>query len=185
MAVIEAIATIYLEADVATVEFDISSSPGNTYEHLQLRMNGATNSTYDSGRYRDAAVLYFNTSVATTNSDYSRHTILARDALKNAYPSTGDNYWSTGSLMGTSKGVAHFGGGIVDILDYRNGSKNTTMMSSGGALGPDTGNTEFALTFASGLWDNVAAVTKILLIPDLGTAFRRGSEFTLYGLNSS
>ena len=182
MAVIEAIATTYLEADAASVLFE--GIPA-TYEHLQLRINGATNSTYDSGRYRDAAVLYFNTSTATALSDYSRHLILARDLLNNAYSSTGDNYWSTGTFMGTSKGETHFGGGIVDILDYRNGSKNTTMLSSGGALGPDTGNTEFALTFTSGLWDDVTAVDKILLIPDLGTNFRRGSEFTLYGLNSS
>ncbi len=182
MAVIEAIATTYLEADAASVLFEDIPA---TYEHLQLRINGATNSTYDSGRYRDAAVLYFNTSTATTNGDYSRQTILARDALNNAYPATGQNYWSAGSLMGTSKGVAHFGSGIVDILDYRNGSKNTTMMALGGALGPDTGNTEFALTFAGGLWDAVTAVDKILLIPDLGTAFRRGSEFTLYGIQDS
>ena len=181
MAVIEAIETIYLEADVASVEF---ASLGS-YEHLQLRICGATDSTYSSGTYRDAVVLYFNTSVATTNGDYSRHTILARDTGVNAYPSTGGNYWSTGSFMGTSKGVAHFGGGIVDILDYRNGSKNTTMMLSGGALGPDTGNTEFALSVTSGLWDAVTAVDKILLIPDLGSNFRRGSEFTLYGLNSA
>ncbi len=181
MAVIEAIETIYLEADVASVEF---ASLGS-YEHLQLRINGATNSTYDSGRYRDSAVLYFNTSTATTNGDYSRHTLLARDTLNNAYPATGQNYWSYVGGMGTSKGVAHFGDGIVDILDYRNGSKNTTMMSVGGALGPDTGNTEFTLTFVSGLWDDTSAVTKILLIPDLGTAFRRGSEFTLYGLTDS
>ena len=181
MAVIEAIETIYLEADVASVEF---ASLGS-YEHLQLRMNGATNSTYDSGRYRDAAVLYFNTSVATTNSDYSQHSVLARDTLKNAYATAAGNYWSCGVTMGTSLGAAHFGGGVVDILDYRNGSKNTTMMAVGGAIGTATGNTEFALTLQSGSWDNVAAVTKILLIPDLGTAFRRGSEFTLYGLNSA
>ena len=181
MAAIEAIQTIYLEADVASVEFDSLGS----YEHLQLRINGATNSTYDSGRYRDAAILYFNTSVATTNSDYSQHSMLIRDTLENVYPTAAGNSWSTGVTMGTSLGAARFGGGLIDILDYRNGSKNTTMMALGGAIGTATGNTEVAVTFNGGCWNNVAAVTKILLIPDLGTAFRRGSEFTLYGLNSS
>jgi hypothetical protein len=181
MAVIEAIETVYLEADVASIEF---ASLGS-YEHLQLRMNGATNSTYDSGRYRDSALLYFNTSTATALSDYSRHVILARDAGVNAYKTAAGNNWSTGSFMGTSKGVAHFGGGIVDILDYRSGVKRTTMTSAGGSLGPDTGNTEFAATRTIGSWDNVAAVTKILLIPDLGTTFRRGSEFTLYGMKAA
>ena len=182
MAVIEAIETIYLEADVASVEF---ASLGS-YEHLQLRMNGATNSTYVSGTYRDAALLYFNTSVATTNSDYSQHAILARATAVNAYATATQHYWSAAGSMGTSKDAEYYGGAVVDILDYRNGSKNTSMMVVSGGLGSDSsGNTEFTISFNSGCWDNVAAVTKILLIPDLGTAFKRGSEFSLYGLNSS
>ena len=185
MAVIEAIQTTYLEADVATVEFDISSSPGNTYEHLQLRMNAATDSTYASGVYRDFCKVFFNTSTATTNSDYAWHAMYGRASTASSSSGTGSNYIYIPHCAGTSLGVAYFGTTVVDILDYRNGSKNTTTSSPNGSLGPGTGTAELSVGFSSGLWDNVAAVTKVLLVPDLGSNWRRGSEFTLYGLNSS
>jgi hypothetical protein len=182
MAVIEAIATTYLEADVATVLFE---GIPTTYEHLQLRMNIATDSTYASGVYRDFCFVYFNTSTATTNSDYSWHAMYGRASTPAASSGTGSNYITIPHCAGTSLGVAHFGTTVVDILDYRNGSKNTTTSSPAGSLGPGTGTGEMSVGFSSGLWDAVTAVDKILLIPDLGSNFRRGSEFTLYGLNSS
>ncbi len=185
MAVIEAIQTTYLEADAASVEFDISSSPGNTYEHLQLQMNIATDSTYASGVYRDFCKVYFNTSTATTNSDYSFRSMVGRASSASASANASQHYIYVAFCSGTSLGVAHFGTAVVDILDYRNGSKNTTISSPAGSIGPGTGSSEIAVAFSSGLWDNVAAVTKVLLVPDLGSNFRRGSEFTLYGLNSS
>ena len=186
MAVIEAIATTYLEADAASVLFEDIPT---TYEHLQLRMNIATDSTYDSGNgpgiYRDFCKVYFNTSTATTNSDYSFRSMVGRASAASASANASQHYIYVAFCSGTSLGVAHFGTAVVDILDYRNGLKNTTISSPAGSIGPGTGSSETAVAFSSGLWDNVAAVDKILLIPDLGSYWRRGSEFTLYGSNSS
>ena len=182
MAVIEAIATTYLEADAASVEF---ASIPTTYEHLQLRMNIASDSTISDGVYREWGFVYFNTSTATTNSDYAHHTMLGRATSTSAGGTSPAHHIVIQWIGGTSLGVAHFGSCQVDILDYRNASKNTTTSSPAGSIGPGTGSSETAVGFNSGLWDNVAAVDKILLIPDLGSNWRRGSEFTLYGLNDS
>ena len=183
MAVIEAIATTYLEADAASVLFE--GIPA-TYEHLQLRMDIASDSTTTSGIPRDYCLLYFNTSTATTNSDYSDHVMLGRATSANAYAAASAHYLTVHFCSGTSLGVANFGTAVVDILDYaEDGNKNTTTSSITGSIGPGSGTSEVGVSFCSGLWDNTDDVTKILLIPDLGSNWRRGSEFTLYGLNSS
>ena len=62
----------------------------------------------------------------------------------------------------------------MDIMDYRNASKNTTMKSSGGAA--------VDATFQSGLWVTTDALTSIALVPTGGSNFVRGSEFTLLGI---
>ena len=182
MAAIEAIATVYLEADVASVEF---ASLGS-YEHLQLRTCIATDSTHTSGVHRDSYYLYFNTSTATTNSDYSTFGMKGETTTVRASKDAGINYIYTEFTAGTTKGIPYFGTCILDILDYGNGAKNTTVMASVGAVGPvPTTLTESGVGLGSGLWDNVAAVTKLLLTPQLGSNFRRGSEFTLYGIQDS
>ena len=182
MAVIEAIETVYLEADVASVEF---ASLGS-YEHLQLRTCIATDSTHTSGVHRDSYLLYFNTSSPTTNGDYSTHGMKGETTTARASKDAGINYIYTEFTAGTTKDIPYFGTGVLDILDYRNGSKNTTVMALVGAVGPDpTTLTESGVGLGSGLWDTPAAVTKLLLTPQLGSNFRRGSEFTLYGLKSS
>ena len=175
MAVIEAIATTYLEADAASVTFeDIPAS----YEHLQIRMH------LKSER---------------SNSDVDG---LQVDFNDDGHPSTAYSYhWMRGSSATASAGglasgrlrlqnmiaaqggvtdAANFSTVILDILDYRNANKNTTVM----ALMGSTGNWS-TVSFESGLWDNTDAVTKILLDQVNGPNFMRGSEFTLYGLNSS
>jgi hypothetical protein len=176
MAVIEAIETVYLEADVASVTF---SSLGS-YEHLQLR--------------------------CSMKSDRSSSSVdgLQIDFNDDGHPSTAYSYhWMRGSSTTASAGglasgrlrlqnmladdagetpAANFGVAIIDILDYRNANKNTTVMALMGTTGTTLWST---VSFESGLWDNTDAVTKILLDQVNGPNFMRGSEFTLYGLKSS
>jgi len=181
MTTVEVIETVTLTGDVASVEFGSLGS----YEHLQLRMNIASDSTYASGVYRDYCLLYFNTSTATTNSDYSDHVMLARASSPNVYRAAGAHYLTVPFCSGTSLGASNFGTAVVDIFDYRNGSKNTTTSSPTGSIGPGTGSSEVGVGFSSGLWDAVTAVDKILLIPDLGSNWRSGSTFALYGWKST
>jgi hypothetical protein len=78
-----------------------------------------------------------------------------------------------------------YGFAMVDILDYGSTDKNTTVMFTSGESGTSA---DPYITFGSGLWvsGSTAAVTSLLVYPANGSAgFARGSEFTLYGLNSA
>ena len=70
----------------------------------------------------------------------------------------------------------------MDILDYVNTNKNTALSSVGGM----SGMSDYPIiAFGSGLWDATGAVDRIKLTAENSTNLVRGSEFTLYGLNSS
>ena len=76
----------------------------------------------------------------------------------------------------------NFGVSVIDILDYQNANKNTTMQQMSTTLDDYEGGAY--LWFGSALWDNTAAVTSILLYPPSGD-FLEDTTMTLYGLNSS
>ena len=175
MAVMEAIATTYLEVDATSVTF---SSLGS-YEHLQLRIHARSDRT---GSTNDDVQLNFN---GDTGSNYSHHRMMGSGSAATASTTAGGVYIKVSSIQAVASlsGAANYGGVIVDILDYRNGSKNTTVSGTGSLTPAPIGSSR--ATFFSGLWDDVAAVTSIVLAPLSGTNFIRGSEFTLYGLNSS
>ena len=178
MAVIEAIATTYLEADAASVTF---SGIPTTYEHLQIRMSARNTWPYPQG----TGALTFN---GTAGTAYSTHGMAATGTGPSANPYTGEANTkiprlTTGDgIGGTTGGVAStdFAPAVIDILDYRNASKNTTVLSMGGNSLTTTGP---YVWFVSGLFDDTTVITSITL--DSNGSWMRGSEFTLYGLNSS
>jgi hypothetical protein len=172
MAVIEAIATTYLEADTASVTF--SSIPA-TYEHLQLRMNIHT----VRASALEATAVRFN---GDTGSNYTSFRMLGQDTTPLVGKETGQNRaYATGQMPTTTSKRPLHGSGLVDILDYANTNKNTTILFLSG----QNDATYPYVTIGSALWDATAAVATILLYPLHGSDFARGSEFTLYGLNSS
>jgi hypothetical protein len=177
MAVIEAIATTYLEADAASVTF--SSIPA-TYEHLQIRASvkmSRTASTADSLR-----LTFISAAGTDTGNNYSYHWMMGDSTTPSASGLASTRLDLQQFIaQGSSVPAAEYATTIVDILDYRNGSKNTTvsyLCGFGGSASP-------RITFGSGVWDDVAAVTGIILDQEVGPNFMRGSEFTLYGLNSA
>ena len=175
MAVIEAIATTYLEADAASVTF---SSLGS-YEHLQIRVSGRHNNAGGGGA---SIYIRFN---GDTGSNYSTHTMQAYNGTNVAADAyTGQAFvYAGGRITGPlTPSASNYGTSVIDILDYRNGSKNTTMHQKSGVVDDYQGNSY--LWFSSSLWDNTAAVTSILLYTPSGS-FLRGTEITVYGLNSS
>jgi len=176
MAAIEAIATTYLESDATSVTF---SSLGS-YEHLQLRVMTISNA-YNALKN---GAFYLNGD--TTDSNYSRHYMQGGSTTTFAAAATGSSMW--GYLPKADSNPA-YGPAIIDILDYRNPNKNTTLTSFYGGTHPNGGSPDPYLIFVSSVWDNTAAVTSILLCPQGGpeqyNGFTRGSSFTLYGLASS
>jgi len=167
MAIMEAIETVYLEADVASVTF--SSIPA-TYEHLQLRcsLRVAGMST------RNSTDLQFN---SDTGSNYSLHRVHAYGTSI-----TGAGWVSQTKLYspyatGKDATSADYSGEVVDILDYANANKNTSCQFFSYVAGvPD-------LFFSSGVWDDTSAVSSITLTGTLNIT--RGSHYTLYGIKSS
>jgi len=181
MAVIEAIATTYLEADAALIEF---TSIPQTYEHLQLRISAKQARVSQSVE----CTIRLGTgggAVDTGNNYYSHYMYSYGASTVGAGGGTARAYWKRIGpfVAGASVAGAQYGGGVVDILDYANANKNTTAKSiSGSALG----GTYPWVNFGSGLWDNTGAVDRIAIAAyNYSGDFVRGSEFTLYGLKSS
>ena len=166
MAAIEAISTTYLEADAASVTF---SSIPSTFEHLQLRCSIRT-----TGTARNSANLQFN---GDTGSNYASHRMHATGSSASAARWSGLTYMLGVVGTGGNSSSSDYSGVVIDILDYANTNKNTTVQFMSYAAGaPDS-------FFQSGLWVATAAVSSILMNPS--NNLMRGSEFTLYGLNSS
>ena len=176
MAVIEAIETVYLEADTAYLTF--SGIPA-TYEHLQIRMSARTLRAH----YVDNILLYLGTGggAVDTGSNYATHLMYGETTTSTTYISSGrSGILASGAAGNSAADSAAFGPIIVDILDYANANKNTTTAAFGGSIGTSSS----LVIFQSGLWDNTGAVTSIQ-VSGASASFMRGSEFTLYGLKSS
>jgi hypothetical protein len=181
MAVIEAIATTYLEADAASVEF--TSIPA-TYEHLQLRFTARGTDTTAS-TYYTSLNLQFGTGggAVDTGTNYARHYMLQAGQVGGG--NTGINQIWLGTIENAGSGTAtehvgRYAGQQAEILDYANANKTTTVVGLDGRhayWSPE-------VRLNSGLWTATGAVDRIKLAPYTGS-FVRGSEFTLYGLNSS
>ena len=176
MAVIEAIETVYMEQDAASVPF---SSLGS-YEHLQIRVSGRQTASGSGG---SSLYIRFN---GDTGSNYSTQTIQAYNgANTGADPYAGQAFiYAGGRITGQilTPGPYNYGTSVIDILDYRNANKNTTIQQMSGVVDDYQGDS--FLWFSSSLWDNTDALTSILLYPPSGSLVR-GTEMTLYGLASS
>ncbi len=174
MAVIEAITTTYLEADASSVTF--SSIPA-TYQHLQLRMNIRTLRTSNL----ETTGMQLS---GDTAGNYATHRMYGQTTSMGAGGEVAATRLLATGQMPTSimPPQTLYGAGLVDILDYANTNKNTTILFQSG----ENDDTYPYMTFGSGLWEDTSAVSTILLYPANGSAgFVRGSVFTLYGLKSS
>ena len=173
MAVIEAIETIYLEADAASVT---TATLPTTYEHLQIRASlrgprAGTQQVYFRPNSDSTAIYYYKymTAYGTTNGSDGRFT---------GYP-----YFNLLDVPYVDSNAAAYGTLIIDILDYRNTNKNTTVNWTTGMNGI-TGTNPNRVVFGSGVWDSTVAVTTLNFLT-ISDGFSRGSSFTVYGLNSS
>tara|TARA_R110002110_G_scaffold260846_1_gene476647 strand:- start:825 stop:1370 length:546 start_codon:yes stop_codon:yes gene_type:complete len=181
MAIIEAIETVYLEANVLSVTFSAISG----YEHLELAVSirgGRTNSTTYTQMVLNA----------DTGSNYSERRI--HTSGTNMY---GQSYASNAVMFKYQnttpalnyEDAGQYAYGRITIYDYLNANKNTTVSSDWSAQlnsPPTYGNCDRTVQ----VWDNTAAVTSITMQMDLETATDpyptvRGSTITLYGIKSA
>ena len=176
MAVIEAIATTYLEADATSVTF---SSISGSYQHLQLRMSLRSGDSGVAGYWGNIKIRFNDASAYTYHNALGGDPFGAGSETDQVVTYTGDTYMNSGFASTDLSEAANYASGILDILDYSDdGNKNTTMLLLAGHSG-----TNSSITFGSGLWDNTDDVTTVMILCSSG--LWRGSEFSLYGLNSS
>lgn len=150
-----------------------------TYQHLQIRSTARTNRSAGG----DDVYIRFNND---TNANYYWHQNYI--GLSSATPGTATIGYS--NSLGTSAGILTppvtatnatanlFGASIIDILDYTNINKATTVRSYGGIhyAGTDTSY----IGFYSGYWDDTSNITNITL--SANGSFVQYSSIALYGV---
>jgi hypothetical protein len=162
----DAIGTYVVGSEVPTVTF--SSIPG-TYKHLQVR--GIANNGETSG-YNNQ-LLRFN---GDTGSNYAVHYVAGNGSSASASgSSSATRINDIIRIPPTSTG--HFGGFVIDILDYANTNKYKTVRSLNG--GDSNGSGWVGLH--SGLWMSTTAITSMTFISSSGN-FGQYSSFDLYGI---
>jgi hypothetical protein len=160
----ESIATINGTGSSGTISF---TSIPSTYNHLQIRWIGKSTST---GTY---TILTFNGDSA---NNYVTHSLFGNGSVASA-----ENYPNNSSMSGgflTTSSQTGFGSAVLDILDYKNTSKNTTLR---GLTGRDNNGSGTA-AILSGLWRNTTTVNRIDITVDSSSSWSTTSSFALYGI---
>ena len=145
----------------------------STYKHLQIRGIGRSTRAINI----EAAWIYFNNDTST--STYVVHGLSGDGASASAYavvPTAGGI--QSGLIPGSTATASSFGGFVIDILDYTNTTKNTTVRS---LTGTDL-NGSGIMRLISGLWLNTAAINSIKLDTQGGGNFTEYTQFSLYGI---
>ena len=165
----ESIATVTVGGGgAASVTF--SSIPA-TYAHLQVRgIARKVSASYDQ--------LYIS-SINGGGSAYSNHQLYTDGATVTAANAFNISQMSMGAISGSTQTSGIFGVAIIDILDYANTSKYKTFRSLSGVDGNGSGY----LWYASGLWQNTAAITSFSLTASVN--FDQYSTFALYGIKGA
>lgn len=162
----ESIATATGTGSSTTISF---TSIPSTYKHLQIRVNGRSDSAAAAG----SISVYANND--TTSANYARHRLSGEGTTASATGAASltmllgrvSAATATAGIMGTS---------IIDVLDYQSTSKYKTFRSFSGQDQNGTGD----LWLTSGLWLNTAAINRIDLV--LGGNWTTASTIALYGI---
>ena len=166
----ESIATVTVGSGGSS-SITFSSIPA-TYAHLQVRTlarNAGSNTNN---------LITFN---SDSGANYTYHTLEGGGTTASAGSSTGNSFTLAGKQAPSTYGANTFGVGIVDILDYTNTNKYTTVRVLAGV---DNNGTADGVIFNSGLWLNTNAITSITITAG-GSGFAQYSHFALYGIKSA
>jgi hypothetical protein len=166
----ESIATVDVgSGGEATITF---SSIPSTFKHLQIRCL-MRNTDADPGQ--SALFMRFNSDTA---SNYSWHRLFGNGASGASGASTSTTSMLAGIGARAGSLASTFGVTVIDVLDYVDTNKYTTIR---GLTGHDTNGGGYA-GLHSGNWRNTDAVTTIDLITDATKSFVQYSSFALYGI---
>jgi hypothetical protein len=161
----ESIATVTVGGGgAANIEF--TSIPA-TYTHLQIRGIGRSTSSECDVK------IQLN---GDTGSNYAYHRTYGVGSVGADGSASQTTMFYCGRI---DAGASIFSANIIDILDYTNTNKNTTVRA---LMGFDS--TFGYVSLGSGLWMNTNAVTSIKLIPH-NNNFAQYSHFALYGIKGA
>ena len=162
--------TTTLSTDTSSITFSGLSAYATDYKHLQIRAVGQVNQTNDSLHN------IFMRLNSDTGNNYAQHLLYGQGSSVIAGGNASTNFMYVRNVFGSKANTAYAGSVVIDFLDIHSSSKNTTMRGFGGTTQP--GENQIGIT--SGLWNNTAAVTTILLYLNSGS-FSAGSRFSLIG----
>jgi hypothetical protein len=172
----ESIATVNLSSgNQSSISF---TSIPSTYKHLQIRAIYKWN--YDSNptaNDQSSVGIRFN---SDSGSNYTLHYMSGNGTGVSAAgaTSTAKGYIGISTAPnGYSSYANMYGVSIVDILDYTNTNKYTTVRS---LAGNDRNGSGF-VNLTSSLWLNTAAITNIEILPDY-SSWKQYSHFAIYGI---
>jgi hypothetical protein len=159
--------------DTAVSAVTFSDIP-QAYEHLQIRAILKTNEN-SSGATNIEMRLN-----SDTGSNYTRHYLRGTGSAADAGAATSQSKFTVGTAIQSSAALANmFGAMVVDILDYTNTNKYTTVRAISGQ-DTNTSGTQ-GMWLQSGLWLNTAAITNISLFSS-SSNINQYSSFALYGI---
>jgi hypothetical protein len=169
----DSIATVTLSTSASSVTF---SSIPSTYTHLQIR---AIARSTTGGTAQDEIQLTMN---GDTGSNYAYQFMYGNGGSAVAASATSQTYIRSAFAPRASATANSFGGLVLDVLDYTNTSKNTSIRSlSGGDLNDSNG----LIALCGGLWMNTSAITSLTFRPESGNSFPQYTQFALYGIKGA
>lgn len=166
----ESISTVTVGAGgAASVTF---SSIPSTFKHLQIRGIARSNRAL----FVDGLQVRFN---SDSGSNYAKHNLYGTNlGSVGSEGSTSQTSINLGDLIGNTAASGIMTPTVIDILDYTNTNKNSTLRAlQGYYFDSNTG----VMAFKSGVWMNTNAITSISLTPEIST-FTQYSQFALYGI---
>ncbi len=145
------------------------------YKHLQIRYLARTANSYQF----DFVNMFFNNN--QTAGTYVTHMLSGTGAAAQSESFGASTiFYGTGIAPGNTNTSGVFGTGVIDILDYTNTSKNTTIRTLSGFNNNDSNNGR-QIALSSGVWLNTEAVNTIVLNGN-GANLLQNSQFALYGV---
>lgn len=152
-----------LTSSQASVTFSGLDTLAADYKHLQIRMVGQGSSAYN----------LMGIANGDTANNYNWHWLEANGSTVNSGGATNSTFMNLGVVVAEAN---VFSGLVIDILDFSNTSKYTTVRSFYGA---STAGTKW-MGIASAAWRSTNALTSLEL--KAGNAHQIGSSFTLIGV---
>lgn len=139
------------------------------YKHLQVRLAARNDRAANSS----ASYITIN---LDTGSNYSSHVVAGNGSNTYSSALTSQAQAQYGQMPGSNAPANTFGVAVIDILDFNNSSKNTTIR----ALSGHPGTTNLIQLFSSA-WYNTNAVTSLRFWHFSGDSIA-GSRYSIYGV---